>query len=85
MQGRNLKESFVLNLADDIIKVLAGISEIVGKDKVLRRFGQVLVSTNTKYCVSYGNQIPNEASSALHVDKSSNPVTATEATMGKNF
>lgn len=80
-----MKESFVLNLADDIIKVLAGISEIVGKDKVLRSFGQVLVSTKTKYCVSYGNQIPNEASSALHVDKSSNPVTAAEATMGKIF
>jgi hypothetical protein len=58
--GKNVK--LVFNLADDIIRgVLAGINEIVGEDKVLRSFGQVHVSTDTKYCTGCGSQIPKEA------------------------
>jgi hypothetical protein len=58
--GKNIKP--VLNLNDDIIRgVLAGINEIVGEDKVLRSFGQVHVSTETKYCTSCGSQISKEA------------------------
>ncbi len=52
----------VFNLNDDIIRgVLAGINELVGEDKVLRSFGQMSVTTDTKYCISCGNQISKEA------------------------
>lgn len=52
----------VFNLNDDIIRgVLAGINELVGEDKVLRSFGQMSVTTETKYCISCGNQISKEA------------------------
>jgi hypothetical protein len=52
----------VLNVNDDIIRgVLAGINELVGEDKVLRSFGQVNVTTDIKYCINCGSQIPKEA------------------------
>lgn len=58
--GKSIKPVF--NLSDDIIRgVLAGINEIVGEDKVLRSLEQVHVSTDVKYCISCGAQIPKEA------------------------
>ena len=59
-EGKTIKP--VLNLNDDIIRgVLAGINELVGEDKVLRGFGNVSVTTDTKHCTSCGIQLPKEA------------------------
>lgn len=59
-EGKTIKP--VLNLNDDIIRgVLAGINELVGEDKVLRSFGSVSVTTDTKHCTSCGIQLPKEA------------------------
>lgn len=52
----------VFNLNDDIIRgVLAGIDELVGEDKVLRSFGQMNVTTATKYCTSCGSSMSKDA------------------------
>lgn len=59
-EGKTIKP--ILNLNDDIIRgVLAGINELVGEDKVLRSFGQVSVTTDTKRCTSCGVHLPKEA------------------------
>jgi len=59
-QGRNLR--LIFNVNDDIIRgVMAGIDELAGEDTVLRSFEEMTVTTEVKYCVSCGTQIPKTA------------------------